>query len=254
MVVLPLRTSDAVLGLLIKIRPIGAARFTNDQVEMMSTFADQAALALQMADAQQRLRELDILADRDRIARDLHDHVIQRLFAIGMSLQGTVPRARSHEVQRRINDAIDDLQKVVEEIRSAIFDLHPGAIGQTRLRQRLDEAIAQMTGDAPVRTTSRISGPLSVISPALSDHAEAVVREGVSNAVRHGHSPNVSVTVTVDDNLTIVVSDDGVGMPDDITPSGLTNLESRAKEAGGTLELVGSAGGGTRLVWSAPLP
>lgn len=251
---LPLRTSDSVIGVLVKIRPVGAPLFSDEQLEMMTAFADQAAVGLQLATAQQRMRELDVLTDRDRIARDLHDHVIQRLFAVGMSLQGTIPRARSTEVQRRLTDAIDDLQSVVQEIRTAIFDLHPGAVGNTRLRQRIDEVTAQQTGDSGIRTSVRMSGPLSVVEPDLADHAEAVIREGLSNAVRHARATNVSLIVTVDDNLTIEVIDDGIGIPENITSSGLSNLESRAKEACGELLLHKASGGGTRMVWCVPLP
>ncbi len=108
---------------------------------MMAAFADQAALAWQLASTQRQMRELDVLTDRDRIARDLHDHVIQRLFAVGLALQGTIPRARSAEVQQRLTDCVDDLQQVIQEIRTAIFDLHGASRGSTRLRQRLDEAV-----------------------------------------------------------------------------------------------------------------
>lgn len=250
---LPLRAADSVIGVLVKMRPAGEARFTDDQRDMLQAFADQAALGLQLAKAQQRVRELDVLADRDRIARDLHDHVIQRLFAVGMSLQGTVPRARSTDVQRRLTDAVDDLQGVIQDIRTAIFDLHPTTTGNTRLRQRLDEAVAQLSGSSSVRTSVRISGPLSVIEPKLADHAEAVLREGLSNALRHSHARRVSLTVTVDDDLTIEITDDGIGIPDDITPSGLANLRSRASECFGKFALHNLATGGTTLVWNAPI-
>jgi two-component system, NarL family, sensor histidine kinase DevS len=100
---------------------------------MMAAFADQTALAWQLATTQRRMRELDVLTGRDRIARDLHDHVIQRLFAVGVALQGTIPRARSAEVQQRLADSVDDLQAVIQEIRTAIFDLH-GASDSRMLR------------------------------------------------------------------------------------------------------------------------
>ena len=147
---------------------------------MMAAFADQAALAWQLATTQRRMRELDVLTDRDRIARDLHDHVIQRLFAVGLALQGTIPRARAPEVQHRLSDCVDDLQEVIQEIRTAIFDLHSAQAGSTRLRQRLDDRIEQFA-DPEMRTTVQFSGPLSVIDSTLADHAEAVVREAVSN-------------------------------------------------------------------------
>jgi signal transduction histidine kinase len=252
--ILPLRAADSVSGVLVILRARGALPFSDDQLEMMTAFTDQAALALQLADAQRRVRELDIVADRDRIARDLHDHVIQRLFAVGLSLQGTVPRSRVPEVQRRLTEAIDDLQDVVQEIRTAIFDLHGGAPGSTRLRQRVDEAIAQLTGNVDVRTTVRMSGPLSVIESGLADQAEAVVRESVSNALRHGHASTITVQLSVDDNLTIEVTDDGVGVPENITPSGLSNLAARARQSSGEMKIAPAEGGGTRLTWWAPLP
>jgi len=199
------------------------------------------------------MRELDILSDRDRIARDLHDHVIQRLFAIGLGMQGTIARIRSPEIQHRLSASVDDLQGVIQEIRTAIFDLHGNAAGPTRLRQRLDEAIAQFSGPA-VRTKSQFSGPLSVIEPALADHAEAVVREAVSNAVRHGGATEVTVLVRVDDDLRIEVADNGCGIADDVTPSGLDNLRRRAAESGGSFDVGTAADGGTVLHWSAPLP
>jgi signal transduction histidine kinase len=112
--VVPLRATDSVAGVLVALRPAGARAFTEDQLEMAASFADQAALAWQLALTQRQMRELDVLTDRDRIARDLHDHVIQRLFAVGLSLQGTVARARSGEVQERLSASVDDLQEVIQ--------------------------------------------------------------------------------------------------------------------------------------------
>lgn len=252
--ILPLRAEETVTGLLVIIRTAGSPPFTDEQVAMMVAFADQAALALQHAEAQSRVRELDIIADRDRIARDLHDHVIQRLFAIGLSLQSVIPRTRTPEVRERITDATEDLQHVIQEIRTAIFDLHGGAPGATKLRQRLDEAIAQLTGSSPVRTVVHVSGPLSVVDAALADHAEAVLREAVSNAVRHAEAKTITVQVSVADELTIEVTDDGVGLPDNVPHSGLRNMLSRAEEYNGTCSVNASDSGGTRVLWSVPLP
>jgi len=251
--VLPLRATGAVAGVLVALRPAGAPPFSSDQLDMMSAFADQAALAWQMASAQRRMRELSTLTDRDRIARDLHDHVIQRLFAVGLALQGTIPRARSPEVQQRLTGCVDDLQDVIQEIRTAIFDLHGASSGVTRLRQRLDEAVAQFA-TSEVRTTVQYVGPLSVVDAALADHAEAVVREAVSNAVRHADATSLAVTVSVADDLCIEVVDDGRGIPDDVTGSGLTNLHQRAAEASGTFTVEALPGRGTKLRWCAPLP
>jgi two-component system, NarL family, sensor histidine kinase DevS len=206
-----------------------------------------------LATSQRQMRELDVLADRDRIARDLHDHVIQRLFAVGLSLHGTVPRTRDSEVQQRLSEAIDDLQGVIQEIRTTIFDLHGASQGITRLRQRIDDAVAQFSGSG-LRTTVQFIRPLSVVDGALADHAEAVVTEAVSNAVRHAEATTLSVWVKVDDDLCIEVRDNGRGMPDEFTGCGLMNLRQRAEQVGGEFRIESTpATGGTLLRWSAPL-
>lgn len=251
--VLPLRATDTVAGVLVALRQAGARPFSAEELDMMAAFADQAAVAWQLASTQRQMRELDVLTDRDRIARDLHDHVIQRLFAVGLALQGTIPRARVPEVQERLTGCVDDLQEVIQEIRAAIFDLHGAQSGITRLRQRLDEAIAQFA-DPKMRTTVQFSGPLSVIDAGLADHAEAVVREAVSNAVRHANATTIAVSVVVADDLCIEVVDNGCGIEDDVTGSGLTNLRQRADDAGGSFTAEAVSTGGTKLRWCASLP
>lgn len=251
--VLPLRAADTVTGVLVTVRNLESSPFSDDELPLATGFADQAALALQLAHNQRQMRELDVLADRDRIARDLHDHVIQRLFAIGLALQGTQQRARTPDVQRRLNDTIDDLQDVVQDIRTTIFNLHGGLEGAPQLRQRLHQVIADLTGDSRLRTTVRMSGPLGVVDPILADHAEAVLREAVSNVVRHAGARGVVVTVSVDDDITIDVTDDGVGIPEVVARSGLNNLADRARVVDGMLRVERVGNGGTRLVWSAPL-
>lgn len=127
---LPLGTTDTVAGVLVIMRRNGARGFTDDQLDMMSAFADRAAAGLAVGQHPAPGASLDLLSDRDRIARDLHDHVIQRLFAVGLSLQGTIPRTSPPEVAARLVEAVDDLQSVIQEIRTAIFDLHGGGSGQ----------------------------------------------------------------------------------------------------------------------------
>ena len=251
--VLPLRAAGTVAGVVVVLHQNGPDSFTDEQLDMMAAFADQAALAWQLATSQRRMRELDVVNERDRIARDLHDHVIQRLFAIGLALQGTVSWARNSEVRRRLAEAVDDLQGVIQKIQTTIFDLNVTPQGTVSLRQRIDEAIAQLAG-ARLRTTVQFVGPLSVVANTLADHAEAVVREALSNAVRHAGVTTVTVRVTVGDDLCIEVSDDGRGMPEEFTGSGMRNLRRRAAQAGGefTIERTPAAGGAL-LRWSAPL-
>jgi two-component system sensor histidine kinase DevS len=251
---LPLRAGDRVLGVLVAVRRAGAPVFDTHELPVIASFADQAALALQLASNQWHLRELDVLADRDRIARDLHDHVIQRLFGVGLALQGTHRRITSPEVSRRISDSIDQLHEIVNEIRTAIFDLHANTGDAPRLRQRLHGAITELTSDGGPRTTVRLAGPLDLVPPDLAEHAEAVVREAVSNAVRHSGAANLAVAVSVLDDLVIEVTDDGSGLPRSTVHSGLANLRERAENVGGRFGLDRAGVRGTRLRWSAPLP
>ncbi len=250
---LPLQTAEAVAGVLVVLRRRGARGFSDEQLAMTANFADQAALAWQLADAQHRMRELDVITDRERIARDLHDHVIQRLFAAGLTLQGAIPRSGSADVAQRLTDTVDELQAVIQEIRTTIFDLHGGAPGATRLRQRVEDAVAAFAGQG-LRTGVHFVGPLSVVDATLADHAEAVVREAVSNAVRHSGARSLTVAVRVEDELSVEVADDGCGIPAGVTPSGLNNLRARADEVGGELTVDTAPGGGTVVRWVAPLP
>ena len=251
--VLPLRTANAVSGVLVCLRSAAGDPFDPDELERMTVFADHAAVALRLANAQRRMRELDVLTDRDRIARDLHDHVIQRLFAVGLSLQGTIQRAKSTEVRQRLMGTVDDLQEIVEDIRTAIFDLHGGDEGATDLRRRLHQVVAEVTADSRLKTTLHMSGPLSVVARGLADHAEAVLREALSNVVRHACATAVTVSVSVGDDLCLEVSDNGRGMAAGTQGCGLDNFQSRAAAAGGTVTVESTAMEGTTVRWRAPL-
>lgn len=250
--VLPLRAADTVAGVLVALRSADEQPFSDKQLDMMAAFADQVALAWRLATAQRQMREVEILTDRDRIARDLHDHVIQRLFAVGLTLQGAAPRARVPAVRESIYSSIDDLQEIIQEIRSAIFDLHAGPSRATGLRHRLDKVIDQLAIPA-LHTTVQYTGPLSVVDTVLANHAEAVLREAVSNAVRHANATSLAINVSVEDDVRVEVVDDGVGISGDITESGLRNLRQRADDAGGEFTVENMPTGGTLLRWSAPL-
>lgn len=250
--VLPLCAADTVAGVLVALRSADEQPFSDKQLDMMAAFADQAALAWRLATAQRQMREVEILTDRDRIARDLHDHVIQRLFAVGLTLQGAAPRARVPAVRESIYSSIDDLQEIIQEIRSAIFDLHAGPSRATGLRHRLDKVIDQLAIPA-LHTTVQYTGPLSVVDTVLANHAEAVLREAVSNAVRHANATSLAINVSVEDDVRVEVVDDGVGISGDITESGLRNLRQRADDAGGEFTVENMPTGGTLLRWSAPL-
>lgn len=250
--VLPIRDGEIAGGVLVALRAPGASPFTAEDLDTMAAFVEQAALAWQLAMSQNQLRQLDVLTDRDRIARDLHDHVIQRLFAVGLAVQGTIPRVRSADVQQRLSTCVDDLQQVIHEIRTTIFDLHGVGRGGPTFRQRLDDAVAAF-GSSGLHTTVTYLGPLSAAGPVLADHAEAVVREAVSNAVRHADATRLEVAVSASDELCIEVRDDGCGVSPDVAVSGLENLRRRAEDVGGTFTVDRVASGGTLLRWCAPM-
>jgi signal transduction histidine kinase len=251
---LPLEAGENVSGVLLAVRRPTSPAFDERELQVVASFADQAALALQSAESQAARRELDVLADRDRIARDLHDQVIQRLFAIGLAMQGTHRLTRPSAASARLTEHIDQLHEVIQDIRTAIFDLQAEPPEAPRLRSLLHEIVTEITDDSPARTTIRMSGPLDVVPPGLAEHAQAVVREAVSNAIRHAAASELTVTVSVDDDLVIDVTDNGIGIPETVARSGLHNLRQRAEDAGGQFRTERGPTGGTRLVWSAPLP
>ncbi|WZH92494.1 GAF domain-containing sensor histidine kinase [Nocardia farcinica] len=253
---LPLRAGNAVVGLLTTMRALGMPPVDAAGQAMMSAFADQAALALQMAATQRRMRELDVVSERDRIARDLHDHVIQRLFAVGLSLQSTVSRARAPEIKTRLMDTVNDVQSIVQEIRHSIFDLHSSSAAEApALRKRLHAVLAEMTEETDLRTSIRLSGPVSVLAPAMFDDVEAVLREAVSNVVRHAKASSLSVRLTIRDDVELEIVDNGIGLPEDLPRrSGLANMAARTEKAGGAFRAERGRDGGTVIHWSVPLP
>ncbi|MGN2639714.1 GAF domain-containing protein [Nocardia takedensis] len=253
--ILPLRAGEAVIGVLTTVRPGEVPPLDAPGQSMLAAFAGQAALALQLAHTQRRMRELDVLSERDRIARDLHDHVIQRLFAVGLALRGTVGRTDAPEVRDRLADTINDIQAIVQDIRHSIFDLHSSTGAEApKLRKRLYDAVRGMTADTGLRTTVRLAGPVSVLTPPLSEDVEAVLREAVSNVIRHAGATSVTVTLTIRDDVTVEVSDDGAGMPEQLSRrSGLANLAARAERLGGSFTIERGAENGTTLRWTAPL-
>ncbi|HZE41284.1 MAG TPA: ATP-binding protein [Stackebrandtia sp.] len=242
-------------GALIALRANDTAGFATEAIAPLASFAEQAALALQAAEGQRAQRMLDVLADRDRIAADLHDHVIQRLYGCGINLQGLVKRISDPLAKQRVNSVIEQLDHTIRDIRTSIFDLHEPAGGSRGgLRRRLLDIAAEAADNADVTPTVRLSGALDTLVPGdIAEQAAAVVREGVSNAVRHAASKHITVTAEATDTLTIEVVDDGVGIAPAVPHSGLTSLRHRAESHGGTFSITPTSMGGTRLVWRVPL-
>jgi signal transduction histidine kinase len=254
-IVMPLRSEHTVLGVIAVARNSDQPPFDAEHLDLMSDFADHAAMALTLASALEHSRYLTVLADRERIGHDLHDHVIQRLFAAGLDLQGTIARSRSSEITDRLNRTVTDLQTTIQDIRTTIFELHSTGRQRIGFRQRIQAAVADLTENGAVVTTLRISGPMSVIGDDLAGHAESVILEAVSNAVRHSGATQLTVEVAVADELDIMVTDDGCGISaDNRRRSGLANMASRAEQIGGHCHLATPSGGGTEVHWTVPLP
>ena len=252
-IVMPLRSEHTVLGVMVVARNIDQTPFEAEDVHLMSDFADHAAVALTLGSALERARHLTVLADRERIAHDLNDHVIQRIFAVGMDLQGTIARSRSSEITARLNRSVTDLQTAIEDIRTTVFELHATGTQRIGFRQRIQAAVADLTENRDIATTLRMSGPMSVIGDDLAGHAESVILEAISNAVRYSGATQLTVAVTVADELDVTVTDDGCGISaDNQRHSGLANMASRAEQIGGDCHLTTPLGGGTEVNWTAP--
>jgi len=253
--VIPLRSEHTLLGVIAVVRNSDQPPFDTEHLNLISDFADHAAMALTLAGALEDARDLTVLADRERIGHDLHDHVIQRLFAAGIDLQGTIARSRSSEITDRLNRTFTDLQTTIEDIRTTIFELHSTGRQRIGFRQRIQSAVADLTENGAVVTTLRMSGPMSVIRDDLAGHAESVILEAVSNAVRHSGATQLTVEVAVADELDIIVTDDGCGISaDNGRRSGLTDMAARAEQIGGHCRLATPRGGGTEVHWTFPLP
>jgi len=242
-------------GVLLAGRQKGAETFSRDQVQVLASFADQASVAMELADKQRQQRMLDVLADRDRIAADLHDHVIQRLYAGGMRLQSILPRITDPVAQSRAEALVAELDETINEIRTAIFDLHTsGDQRRPGLRRRVLDVVTETTGDTELSPSVRIHGAIETVVPKeVGEHALAVLREALSNVVRHANASVVSVTVSADDALLVEVVDDGDGMAEVPHHRGLANMQRRAAHCGGSLQITSEPGAGTTVSWRVPL-
>jgi signal transduction histidine kinase len=241
-------------GVLVAAHRTGGAGFSPDEIELTAAFALQVALTLQLAEVRLAKQQLDLYADRDRIARDLHDQVIQRLFATGMSLESLVQQIPD-PARPRLHRAVDDLDQSIRDIRSTIYALQAAPDAAVGVRQRLSEVVDEAVADSGLRLDVRISGPVDTTVPAhIAEHAAAVLRESVSNVVRHATATALSVAISVTDRLRIEVTDDGAGLPATGRRSGLANLAERADRLGGRFTAAADPDrGGTRVVWDVPL-
>jgi len=253
--VLPLGAPGNVRGVLTVGRNPGSLPLPRQAAEMVTTFAAQAGIALELAEHREDAERLAVLQDRDRIARDLHDLVIQRLYATGMSLQGALPLVIRSDVADRVGTAIDSLDETIREIRSAIFSLQTQTeVKPFGLRSKILEAVEEVTMPLGFAPSLRLVGPLDEEVPArVGQQVLTALREALSNAARHSGASKVEVTVEAGDDLLLRVRDNGKGMGETTRRSGLANLAQRASELGGRLRIGPGPDGGTSLEWQVPL-
>ena len=250
---LPLHGSSGSHGVLVVARRRGRARFATSDLELGESFAAQAAIAIELAEARADQQRLLVLEDRERIARDLHDHVIQRLFASGLTLE-SLAGSLAPSVAGRVVGVVDDLDVTIRQIRTLIFRLQASEPQHTT-RSVVLQVAAEAAPVLGFEPDVDFDGPVdTAVGAGLVDEVVAVCREALSNVARHAHASQVALSVSATPNeLSLVVSDDGVGLGPSTRRSGLDNLERRALHHGGRCELGASPSGGTELRWSVPL-
>jgi signal transduction histidine kinase len=255
-VIFPLGGPGNVRGVLTVGRRPGSMPLTRAAMEMVASFAAQAGVALELADARRDAEQVTVLHDRERIARDLHDLVIQRLYATGMSLQGAMPLIGRPEAADRVTAAVDALDDTIGDIRSAIFALQARPnIRQATVREQILQVMDEMTGPLGFAPSLSLAGDLGDHVPEdIAAHMLGALRESLSNAARHARAGRIDVSVEAEGDLILVVRDNGIGMGNVTRRSGLANLAERAQQLGGALTIGPAAAGGTELRWQVPLP
>ena len=250
----PLQGGAGPHGAIVAGRVHGRHSFGSADLEMAEAFASQAAIAIELATARADQQRLALLEDRDRIARDLHDHVIQRLFAVGLTVQGLAVAGGNEQQSRKLNQVVSDLDDTIRQIRTSIFQLRGHELAGPSLRRAILAVVDQVTPTLAFRPSVRFRGPVdTVVDDRLITEAEAVVREAATNAAKHAHASKLSVELRVTGHrLTIDVIDNGTGLTGREPRSGLANLDQRANALGGDLR-VGTEASGTRVHWTVPL-
>ncbi|HET9303400.1 MAG TPA: GAF domain-containing protein [Propionibacteriaceae bacterium] len=250
---LPLRGETGPRGAIVAGRIMPHATFTEADLDMAETFAGQAAIALELSDARANQQRLGVLEDRDRIASDLHDHVIQRLFAAGLSLQGLASTANDEVLEQRLTRTVDELDETIRQIRTTIFALQEDS--PKSLRGTALEVVDQLGRLLPVRPDVQLVGPLDIMSDdVIIGDVAAVLRESLTNVAKHAQATKIRVHVQADgQRLTLTVTDNGVGLGQSTRRSGLANLNRRAERHGGEFDVRNAPEGGLRLQWSIPL-
>ena len=257
----PIRIRGLVFGNLYLTDKRNGSEFTEADEELAVALAAAAAATIETTRLQGRLADLLVVEDRERIARELHDTVIQRLFATGLSLAGIAGRVEDPELAARIQGAVDDLDDTVRHVRTTIFELQRPDIGARSVRRELLDLAADTGRSLGFAVGTRFNGPIDTnVAGQVADHMVAVAREALSNTVRHSQATEVVLEVDADSAwVTLRVRDNGVGpSPESVgaecVGNGLGNMSSRADELGGMFAMDGAPGAGCTVQWRVPIP
>jgi len=252
----PVRAPGAVYGNLYLTDKIGATSFSEEDESLAEALALAAGIAIENTRLHNRVRLLSVSDDRDRIASDLHDRVIQRVFAVGLSLQRATRLSDVDEMAVTVNEAVDYLDATISEIRTAIYELSSAAI-PGGLRQGVLELIGELTPLLGARPVVNFVGPVdSAVSQPIADNLLAVLREALTNAGKHAKATQYRVTLSASDFVKLEVVDNGTGFDQSLVRAngmGLANLRQRAQKLSGVFEVEPAEGGGTRVTWHVPL-
>lgn len=241
-------------GLLILARQTGAARYPGSDLESSALFGFRIGLALDLVRSNRLREELMLFADRDRIAKDLHDLVIQRLFAAGLSIQSLRRYTDNAVAHERIAAATSELDATIRELRATIYSLQDGQGGQELLAGRVLRTIQEGARNAGFTPKVQLIGPVDdAVTDDIASRLLPVLSEGLSNAIRHSGAKNISVCLMAGQGqVELVITDDGCGFENPTRISGLANMEQRAASLGGSCTIDSTPGRGTRLIWTAP--
>ena len=252
----PLRAQSGATGTLMVANSTGGRRFDPQTVRLVETFADQASVAMQYARAQADVRRVGLMDERERIAKELHDGVIQSLFAVGMGLQSTALMTGSPELGARIEGAVSELDKVIRDLRNYIFGLRPGILADRQLDQALRSLGEEVQARSGFKIAVEIDRDLAATLSGQSHEIVQLTREALSNVVRHANAKNTAVRlVRTGRNALLSIQDDGSGFDAkrDSQGSGLRNMRERAASMGGKLRITTRRGHGTSLRITFPL-
>jgi signal transduction histidine kinase len=249
-----LSTQGAHHGLLVLVRDAGAGAYGRTDVEMGAVFGSHVALALELARVHRLREELLVFTDRDRIARDLHDLVIQRLFAAGLSVQSLTRFTREGLALERIGAITGELDEAIRSLRDTIYSLRTGNGDAELLSGRLRRVTRSAAKAMAFTPGLNLEGPVDSVLPDTANHVVAVVSEGLSNAVRHSGADSIEVSVSaLKGRMTVLVTDNGRGFRGSAKRNGLNNMEERARILEGTCTITSAPDAGTSLEWSVPI-